>query len=161
MLMLNQLVGFGVGSEILTTQTISDFSTSSGSDFGGYTMVSRNTPLTAGDRIRKIGAYSTNSRTVVVKIYLRLTSTTGDVVVSESFSHAGGGWEDFTLSADYTIPGSGEYDVAAYSATAWADNATTGISRAYKLADITGSGVTGMSEDTIVGMLPLRVVKVS
>lgn len=148
--------------ETLTTQTISNFSTAAGSDFAALTMFSRNTALTTSDVIRKIGAYSTSARTVVVKIGKRNSAGNFDILVSESFSHAGGGWQDFTLSADYTVTAGNDKYVAAYSATpAWSDNATSGISRAYKSGNVTGTAQSGFSEDTIVGMLPLRVVKVT
>ena len=109
----------------------------------GYTLIDRTTAVPVGTVIKSIGVYSAVAQTVTVKLYRRLTSTTGDVVVDQSFSHPGGGWADCVLSSPYTVP-SGSYFLGAHSSTNI--DIVSGAIRTFKLANISGSGVTGMDE---------------
>lgn len=115
----------------------------------GFTLIDRTTALLNGITVYKIGVYSTAAATIKVKIYERLTATTGTVVVDQSFSHPGGGWADCTLSSPYSVPGSGTFYLGAYTAGN-VDLLTTNVTRTFKSGDVTGSA-SGMSEDTGAG----------
>jgi hypothetical protein len=143
----------GVLKPTTPTQTIS--AQSSSVTFGA-TLVDLSTALTNGDTISAIGMHQTSAMTVTVKIVKRNSAGNFDVVVSESFSHPGGGWSDKTLSSTYTITGTNYY-VAAYVNSAGSSN-TASVSRAFKVGDITGTGQTGFTEDTAT-VPPMRVVK--
>lgn len=152
---------FSPRSVTLTTVTLADFSTSSGADGSGSTFFVRGAgvSLTNGWVIRKIGVYSTSARTLSVHIALRNSSTSYTVVVHETGkSHPGGGWADFQIASDYTVPGTGEYNAGVYSGTSWTDN-TASVGRAF-YASADASGTIAVAESTNVA-LPLRVVRVS
>lgn len=124
---------------------------------GGFTLVDLGTALTAADVIHAIGVSSSAAQTIVVKIVKRNSAGNFDIVVSEGYSHPGGGFSDHVLASDYTIPGTGSYYVAAYAAAH--DSTAAAGSRAFKSGDITGTGQTGFTEDTNAGGVPMRVVK--
>jgi hypothetical protein len=113
----------------------------------GYTLVDRDVVVTNGAIVTTVGLSSTSAITVVLKILLRTGVGNYDVVVSQSVSHPGGGFADFTLSSPYTVPGSGNYYLGFYATTA-PTNESTGTARSFKLADQTGAGLTGFTEDT-------------
>lgn len=138
-----------------TTQTINNQSTTG--DISTNTIVDRSTALTAGDVISKIGLYNSSALSCTVKIVQRNSSGNYTVVVSESFSHPGGGWADKTLSSPYTIPGSGTFYVAVYYA-AGTVSVTGSVARAYKAGDSAIGAASGFTEDT-AAVLPMRVEK--
>lgn len=80
------------------------------------TMVTLLLQIDNGVTIEKIGMFSAVARSASVKIVRRVSPGIYDVLVSESMSHDGGGWQDHTLSAPFVVPASGEYYPAA-----WAD----------------------------------------
>lgn len=123
----------------------------------GYTFVDRTTAVTNGSTIVSIGFYSTVVRTIKIKIVLRNSANNYTVVVDQSYSHGGTGWEDVTLSSPYTVPGSGTYYLAGYMAAGGSNPNVTanGVSRAYILADLTGTGTT-TTEDSTSSVFPLR-----
>lgn len=81
---------------------------------GDFTYFDRTTALVNSVVVSKIGVYSTSAHTVSVKIGKQNTTTNFDVVYTETVSHPGGGWVDFTLASPYTVPGTGTYNLGAY-----------------------------------------------
>ncbi len=121
----------------------------------GYTFVSRAAAVPNGTKVVSVGLYSTIASTVKVKIVLRSSANNYTVVVDQSHSHGGSGWEDVILSSPYTVPGSGTYYLAAYiSPSASNPNVTSTTARAYVHSDLTGTGST-TAEDTNTAF-PLR-----
>jgi hypothetical protein len=84
----------------------------------GYTFADRSSAVTNGMIVASIGVYSTVARTIKVKIVKRNSANNYTVVVDQSYSHGGSGWEDATLSSPYTVPGSGTYYLASYTRAA-------------------------------------------
>jgi hypothetical protein len=139
-----------------TTQTINNESTTT--DFStGFTNIDLTTALAASDVIAKVGFYSATAVTATIKIVKRNSAGNFDVVVSESFSHGGTGWELKSLSSPYTVPGSGSYYAGAYFAGSPRD-VTGSVNRAFKAGDITGSGQSGFTEGSGPA-IPMRVLK--
>lgn len=95
--------------------------------------------LDNGGTVVSVGMYAGVSCTLTMKIILRTSSTTADVVVSQAFSHPGGGWADLTLSSPYLIPGSGTYYVGANFSTDPSIKYNATNNRAIS-ANITGNG---------------------
>jgi hypothetical protein len=142
------LSGGGSSSSANPAQTNGGFDT--------YTWIERGVALTNGNIVVSLGFYSTASGSVTLKIVKRNSAGNYDVVVSETFSHGGSGWQSFNLSSAYAIPGSGTYYPAIYTTISGAVLPySNGISRAYKSGDVTGTGQSGISEDS-GAMLPLR-----
>lgn len=111
-----------------------------------YTIFNRSFALDPGATIETIGVNSAHAGTMKVKIALRNSATSYTIVVDQTVSHGGAGWQDFTLSSPYVVPGSGTYYVGVYQ------NITTIASvssqpRTYRNADSTGTD-TSMTEDT-------------
>jgi len=144
---LTHLIGFGaVAAASGTPYSETSATPSSPNTLAGNTMFAREWAINNGATINTIGIFSNSAATITMKIALRDSATQYTVVVSESFSHPGGGWADKTLSTPYTVPGSGTYHAGAYSAATVEGNTTT--ARAYKLnGDYTGT-ITGMTEDS-------------
>lgn len=150
MFMVNHLVGFGVGSSVVPYSVQGGADTTS--DSGGYTLVDRSFAVANSVTITTMGLYNTTgARTVTLKIALENSSTNHDIVKSESFSHTGSGWEDFTLSSAYAIPGSGTYRLAAY----WTGTLRhRGSSlRSYVAGDATGTGVGTTADTNVMAVL--------
>ncbi len=137
-----------------TTVTINAPVTTGGS---GYTFIDRTTALVNGVVVGKIGVYSMTALTFKLKIVKRNAANNYDVVVNQTFSHGGTGWEDCTLSPLYTVPGSGTYYLGAYLATGTPYFTSAGAARAYIASDLTGTGVATTAEDTNPAY-PLRYV---
>ena len=118
-----------------------------GSTIGGYTFVERTWAVDNDKDVTHIGASSNVAFSCVLKILKRNSAGNYDIVVSESHSHGGTGWEDHELASPFTVPSTGEYHVALYFAAGPTipANSTT---RAYKAGDVTGTGQTGFGEDT-------------
>lgn len=108
--------------------------------FNGTTYINNTTALVNGSTYTKIGVYANAASTWTMKIVKRNSSTSVDVVVSQSFSHPGGGWADLTLSSPYTVPGSGAYYVGGYLATDISISVNSSQTRAVAGSDIAGSG---------------------
>lgn len=81
---------------------------------GDFTYFDRTTALVNGVVVAKIGIYSASGGTMAIKIGKQNSSTNFDIVVTQSVTHPGGGWVDFTLSSPYTVPGSGTYNLGAW-----------------------------------------------
>ncbi|MPZ19509.1 MAG: hypothetical protein GEV06_16555 [Luteitalea sp.] len=93
-----------------------------------------------GATINSIGLYQTNARETTIKIAIRNSPGNYDVVVSEAFSHPGGGWVDHTLAAPYVVPGTGEFHPGAFI-TGTTDR-ISGQARAFATGDLTGEDLT-------------------
>jgi hypothetical protein len=116
--------------------------------------------ITNGKTVAKLGVYSTRVRTYNLKIFHKTGTGAGDVVASKNISHTGTGWEDVTLDTPYVIPGSGDYYMGYYYNTSNSVspfdnyiNAAAPASNTPRMhpstdVDITGTGITGLSETT-------------
>lgn len=135
-----------------TPQTTGD-PTTNASGFQSNTWFSTYLLLTNGNNIQKIGIYSGTAGTFTLKIAQQTSAGNYTVVATESVSHGGAGWQDFTLTTPYLIPGSGNYYAGMYVPGAQVMGyRTSGASRAYKAGDI-GLGASGSwSEDSAAGL---------
>lgn len=160
MLQSNHLIGFGVGVQGVTLTTVT-INTADGTAAGQtYTLVDRATAVLNGVTVPYIGFYSTTARTVKVKIVKRNSANNYDVVVDQSYSHGGTGWEDVTLSSSYVVPGSGAYFLAGYVGAGGANPNTHNAAAARAYAgpgnDLSGTGVATTGEDSAGGTYPMR-----
>jgi len=101
------------GAGTTTTSGANPPAASASAGWGSSTYVNETTALPNSVTIKSIGVYSTSATTFSMKIVKRNSSTSVDVVVSQSLTHPGGGWADLTLSSPYSVPGSGTYYVGA------------------------------------------------
>jgi len=106
------------------------------------TYVNEASALPNGATIDTVGMYSDAAVTLTMKIVKRNSSTNVDVVVSQSFSHPGGGWADLTLSSPYAVPASGTYYVGAFFNTDASIKYNASITRLFVASNITGNGQT-------------------
>lgn len=124
----------------VTSGTTVTINTSEGtySQGGSLTFVDRTTALVPGAVISKIGVFSTPAVTATIKIVVRNFAGNYTVTLSQSVSHAGGGWQDFDVS--YTVPGSGTYYLGLHTAPGEQRTySATGMSRAAFDGDATGT----------------------
>lgn len=121
----------------------------------GYTFIDRTTAVTNSQTVLSIGVFSNTARTIKAKIVKRNSANNYDVVVDQSFAHAGGGWQDVTLTSPYVVPGSGTYYLGAYTTGGANPNTTAHVARSYVNSDLTGTGVATTAEDTN-GAFPTR-----
>jgi len=141
-----------------TTVTIN----SSDGTAGGqtYTFVDRATAVLNSVTIYSVGFYSTIVRTVKVKVVRRNAGPTYDVLVDQSYSHGGTGWEDVVLSSPYSVPASGAIFLGGYVGAGGSNPNThnAAAARAYfgPTIDLTGTGVSPSGEDSAGGTYPLR-----
>jgi hypothetical protein len=135
-------IGNGFASPVTSTVT----SATPGGAVGdnGLTAFDLTQQLVNGATYHTLGAYSAGAVSIDIKIGKRVSAGVFDIVVSETYSHPGGGWADHVLSSDYTVPGSGTYYVGGYTATGL--NYNTATSGAYETGNITGTGQSGFSE---------------
>lgn len=115
----------------------------------GYTFVDRSAAIVNGANVQSIDVYSNTARTMKVKIAKRNASNNYDIVVDQSFSHAGGGWQTVTLSSSYLISGT-IFFVAVYCSAGGAnpDVSAIGVTRSYNASDVTGTGFASFAEDS-------------
>lgn len=92
--------------------------------------------------IQSIGMFADAACTLTMKIVKKNSSTSVDVVVSQAFSHPGGGWADCTLSSPYVVPGSGSYYVGAFFGSDPSIKYNSGQTFLKATTNITGSGQT-------------------
>jgi|GEM_PF-4757473 len=104
----------------------------------GYTIFDRTFVLTEGFRIDAIRLYSGTAGTIAVKVGLENDASDIVVVVTETFSHGGSGWETFTLSSSYTVPAGGTYRLGVYTQNSHT-NSSADVAIAYVSGDATGS----------------------
>jgi hypothetical protein len=117
-----------------------------GTGNSGTTVIDRSWAVNNSATVYSIGAYSSSAQTVTVKILKYNSPGNYDVVVSESFSHGGAGWQDFTLSSSYSVPGSGSYYAGVYAAGTVGINSGS-VARSYVASNVTGTGQS-LTEDT-------------
>ncbi|SNR95144.1 hypothetical protein SAMN04488503_1986, partial [Humidesulfovibrio mexicanus] len=104
----------------------------------GYTVVDTSVVIANGRVVTHVRIYATASSTGVIYVFQRTAAGAYTVVASGGFSHTGSGWEQFALSAAYTVPATGTYMVGAYSANFGACSYHT-AGRAYKTGSSSGS----------------------
>jgi len=124
----------------------------------GYTVVDYDLELNDAS-LTDIGYYSGTALTVTVKLLKKNSSTNLDVVVSESYSHGGTGWESHTLASPYTIPSTGTYVLGFYCASASPQFQSR--NRGYYLGDATGSSVTFTADTNATPLLSATLSPVS
>jgi hypothetical protein len=141
-----------------TTVTINSTSTTEANQTNTY--IDRTTAVLNSVIVSKVGMYSTTARSITLKIVKRNSANNYDVVVNETFSHTGSGWEDFTLSSSYTVPGTGTYYLGSYVPAGGSNPNVTGtVSRAYLTGgSLTGTGVATTGEDSAGAVRPTRYV---
>jgi endo-1,4-beta-xylanase len=111
----------------------------------GSTIFSRAFEVDNGVTINSIGLYLTNARETTIKIARRNSAGNYDIVVSEAFSHPGGGWVDHTLATPYLVPESGDFYPGAFvTGTTDRRNETQ---RGFATGDLTGTDLT-LTEST-------------
>lgn len=101
---------------------------------GDFTYFDRSAAaISNGVLVTRLGAYCDSPQTVTMKIGHENSTTSYDVLLSQSFSHPGGGYAFVTLTQPYLVPATGTYRVGAHI------NNTT---------DMTG---TGIARSTVAG----------
>lgn len=128
--------GHDDGNHVDSIETVAD-----------YTWVDRTWSLDNDRTISHIGVKAVTSGPVTLKIVHQDSTTQFDVVVSETFTHGGSGWEDFQLSSSYPVPSSGTYRLAVRSQTVslrYANN----ILRSWKAGDVIGNDQSGFVADS-------------
>jgi len=153
MFMVSQLNGHGA-FPAPTQITIDAPDGSAG--LNGYTMISRDAAVLNGVTVNSIGMYSLFAGSIVLKLCKRNSANNYDIVVSQTISHGGTGFEDLILSAGFPVPGTGTYYLGAYQALGVSNNVKTSMDRAYVTANITGNGQTTTGEDSGGQGYPLR-----
>lgn len=108
----------------------------------GILLVNETTALPNSATIVSIGLYSDVATSVTMKIVKRNSSTSVDVVVSQAFSHPGGGWADLTITSPYTVPATGTYYVGAYYTSDPAAKYNSSTTRLSASSNLTGTGQT-------------------
>ena len=131
------------------------YTAESGAGSGGYTLYDRSWAIDNGATITHFSVYSTSAISVTVKIGLENSSTDIDTVVSEAFSHGGGGWQEFALSSPFNIPGSGTYRTGVYSASDFSISVEP-VARSYAVGDATGDAVTFTASTAQVRITKVR-----
>lgn len=148
----------GTAGVIKPTATVVDgdggHAEGSAADYSGvYTWFDQSWTIDNSETVTKIWVKSSVAVSFNVKIGLRNSAGNYDIVVSESFSHGGSGWEAKTLSTPYAVPASGTYHAGIYYASGNIAASSGAFARAYKSGDITGSGQSGFNEDSYQGAL--------
>lgn len=90
-------------------------SAASGTQSAGAVIITREFSLTNSATYSTIGVYLTSAVSITLKVVKRNSAGNYDVVYSQAVSHGGAGWQDFTLTAPYSVPGSGAYHVGVYA----------------------------------------------
>jgi len=139
-----------------TVQTIGTV-TGSASFTGGFTMFDRGVALTAGDVIYSLGINKTVAGNVSMKLGLQNSTTNFTVVVNQVFSHPGGGFADVVLTAPYTVPVSGTYNVGCYITDTSMPAASS--PRSYVGGDVTTSSAGFTADASTNGIPAMRLTK--
>lgn len=114
---------------------------------GGFTVVNMECPLPNGAVITDVDLNCTSAISVKIKIAQRTTfATEFTIVYDESMSHGGTGWETLTLASPYTVPDTGDFFLATYSASNL-DPTSGDTMRSYLATDQTGGPTTYTAQD--------------
>lgn len=111
-----------------------------------HTFVDRSVVIPNGAVVSKLGIYRISAGTVSVKIARETSSTTYDILITESFSHPGGGMVDFTLSSPFTVPETGTHRLSCHAVAPQTQSSSA--ARATKSGNVTGTGQGGFSVTT-------------
>lgn len=112
------------------------------SGFINLTMINETTALLNNGMVTKIGMYADNAATLTMKIVLRNSSVSVDVVVSQALAHPGGGWTDLTLTTPFIVPSTGTYYAGAFFTNDPLVKVNAGSARAVASSNITGAAQT-------------------
>jgi hypothetical protein len=115
----------------------------------GVTVFDRSFALTNDSIIHSVRIYGTSAKSVSVKIALENSATDLDIVVDETFSHTGSGWETFSLSSEYTVPSSGTYRLGSYASGNW-NRTVESVAQSYRSGNSTGTGETYTSTTNVI-----------
>jgi len=96
--------------------------------------------------VMSIGCYQTVALNVELKIFLKNGSGNYTCAVSQTFAHAGGGWQDFTLTTPYSVPASGTYYIGVYPQSAPSIDNTSSSGAQYNGDVAQGATQSGFSE---------------
>ena len=114
---------------------------------GDFTYVDRSWQVDNDSTVVSMDVFSAAAGTFQCKLLLRTGAGNYDVVVSESFSHPGGGWATHELSSPFAVPASGTYYAGGRCSTGGNGRIDGSPARSYKSGDVTGNGQTGFTED--------------
>jgi hypothetical protein len=106
--------------------------TGSTASLASYTLLDRTTAALNSVSIVSIGLSSNVAAAFTVKLAKRNSAGNYDVVVSQTLSHGGGGFEDVTLSSPYAVPATGSYYFGGYTDSSTTMSTTAAVNRAYK-----------------------------
>lgn len=124
---------FGIISMAIIAGLAPNNSTSNGAGWN-HTFVDRSVALSNGQSVTQFEVYSTTPRTFGIKIVREVSSSSFDIVYSQTMQHAGAGWQAATLA--YNVPAAGIYRMAVYTPS---DTSTSIVgSRATRVGDATG-----------------------
>jgi len=125
------------------------------SNIGDSTVLDRSWSVDNGKTVTHMGVYSTSASSLKVKIMRRDSGSDYDVVLNETFSHGGAGWQDFELTTPYTVPGTGTFYAGAHRNGSV--NVRASVARTtFVNTDPGGSNHTPTAEDT-GNVIPIRV----
>lgn len=128
-----------------------------GAQSSTYTIVDRSLVIPNNTTIASVGVYLDAPVSLTFKLARRVSTGTYDILASYTFSHPGGGWYDYVLPVNFSVPATGTI-LPAMVHTASVSLNNYSATRAFKLGDIAVSnGNTGFTEDTNV----LGIMRVS
>ena len=90
-----------------TTKGSAATSGSTAAPGSGFLIVDRSYAVDNNVLIAKIGIYSTTAGSGSFKIMNEDSTTQYDILYTQSFTHSGGGWQDFTLTTQFQTPTTG------------------------------------------------------
>lgn len=121
------------------------------------TYVDESNPAVPGSVVSSLGCYLTGGSAISgINLYIVQQVAAGQYTVVASntgVTHNGNGWQDFSLAATYTIPGTGNYYVAIYIPASATFNYTSPVSSASIAGPISGV-TTGWTEAGAGGTVP-------
>lgn len=118
-----------------------------------FTVMNRAFAVDNNKFVTKLGIFSTNALTYSIRIFKRNSAGNYDIVYNQgSCVHPGGAvWVDFGLTTPYFVANdAASYYAGFYTAGAAKPDATvSGEAIGFKSGDITGTGQSGFTENTI------------
>jgi len=109
-----------------------------------------------GKTVNAISVYSTVAGPIFVKIAKEILVTEFDIVVSESFSHDGTGWDRHDLPTPYLVPATGSYRAGEYDNLLTAEGVSEAIAFSKKDANQgVSNGNTGWATNGISNQVAL------
>jgi hypothetical protein len=91
--------------------------TNAGNGTSTWTLMDNTYTITNNQTVANIGVYSMVAASLKIKIVHLVSGSTYQLDYDQAVSHGGIGWQDFALTTPFTVPASGSYYVAVYTAT--------------------------------------------